>query len=95
MNKLRKIFSTEVDETTRQKIKALLDKAFAEKWYYTCKHYIPEDPHLPGFITAGPDCGLTGGAAMETCSGYEANTDKYKGLDILCTHIDGISDKKT
>lgn len=87
MNKLRKIFSTEVDETTRQQVKAMIDRAYDEKWCCTCKHYVPDDPYTPGFITSGSDCALTGRAAMETCPRYDPAANKYDGLDWLSTPI--------
>ena len=65
-NKLKEIFSSKPPEW----IKKLEEQACRERWCSTCKHYIPEDEDLPGFVTVYPECKL-GGLAMETCLFYE------------------------
>lgn len=68
----QEIFHPTPEQKRKQEenLKKLKQQAFYEKWCCTCKHFIPVDDRLPGFITAYPECKLNG-LAIETCDYYE------------------------
>lgn len=57
--------------------KQIVKTAYKEKQCITCKHYIPIDPDLPGFVIAFPTCKVTDNIANKTCDKYEP--DKIEG----------------
>lgn len=67
-------------EATRQQIKTITQRAYAKKWCSTCKHFIPDDPYTPGFVTTGPTCAITAKPAMNTCPSYERMDDTQDRL---------------
>lgn len=70
MNMLRELFSADPEAESVKRARAVVEQAFADEDCCTCKSYIPVDPHLPGFVTAFPEC-RHGGLAMEHCDKYE------------------------
>lgn len=91
MNKLRSIFFPTIKEQITQYERLIQIHNEQIGYCSTCKHYIPTDPYLPGFITDYGKCELDKDIFTEkVCKLRDHDCDLYEESTEIVSHFESL-----